>query len=181
MLRVAMSFTKNVLDFGLKFLSKTCLWGMIKLSLFHVVFLYQLWIKICLHVDSLGHPKSFKNERSPLTRRSAILDKLAFTIEYPSRTDFWLIWKPPKRLQDGFKAAQDASRRLQNGVKTLPRRLKTPLRHFQDGLRSSPLLAKKVSQFTTHNEQIRVHKLQFTDHHLQFHILDRSQFWTHTS
>ena len=45
MLRVAMSSTKNVLDFGLIFLSKTCLWGLIKLSLFDVMFLYQFSIK----------------------------------------------------------------------------------------------------------------------------------------
>ena len=45
MLRVAMLSTKNVLDFGLSFLSKTCLWGMVKLSLFEVEFLYQFWIK----------------------------------------------------------------------------------------------------------------------------------------
>ena len=32
-----------------------------------------------------------------------------------------------RRLQDVSKAAQDASRRLQNDVKTLPRRLKRPL------------------------------------------------------
>ena len=45
MLRVDMTSTKNVLDFGLNFLSKTCLRGLIKLSLFDVMFLYQFWIK----------------------------------------------------------------------------------------------------------------------------------------
>ena len=53
MLRVAMSSTKNVLDFGLNFLSKTCLWGMVKLSLFDVEFLYQFWIKFASILTAL--------------------------------------------------------------------------------------------------------------------------------
>ena len=59
---------------------------------------------------------------------------------------------------------------LQDVSKTSPRQLKTPQdgskmmsRRFQDGSRRfsrrSPLLARNISQFTTHNEQMSVHKV----------------------
>ena len=68
MLRVAMSSTKNVLEFGLNFLSKTCLRGLIKLSLFDVMFLYKFLDQNWRHFDSIGHLKSFKNGVQSLTK-----------------------------------------------------------------------------------------------------------------
>ena len=67
MLRLAFSFIKHMLDFGLNFPSKTCLWGMVKLSLFDVMFLYHFWIKFISILTTLdtqnrskmvGHPWS---------------------------------------------------------------------------------------------------------------------------
>ena len=127
MLRVAMSSTKNVLDFGLNFLSKTCLWGLIKMSLFGVLFLYQFWIKfgciltaltpkihqkwgVTLDTMDYGHwPKGFslKILRNSCYRPLAIIEPM---LQSRFLIDFW-------SLQDVSKASEDASRWLQNVTK----------------------------------------------------------------
>ena len=116
MLRVAMLSTKNVLDFGLNFLSKTCLWGLIKLSLFDVMFLFQFWLKFGSILTAL-------DTQNPLTRWTPILTKMTLPIEYPSKNDFWSTLEAPRRLQDASKASQDASRWLQNVARSLDRSL----------------------------------------------------------
>ena len=65
MLRVAMSSTKNVRDFSLNFLSKTCLRGLRKLSLFDVMFLHQFWIKFGSILTALDTQSPSKMECNP--------------------------------------------------------------------------------------------------------------------
>ena len=135
--------------------------------------------QICLYVDSLGHPKTFKNEGSPLTRWSTILGKVVFPIEYPSKTDFWSILEPPRRVQDVSKAAQDASRRLQNCVKTLPRRLKMPLDisktgsdavHFWQETFLSLQRTMNRSESTQCSSQFTIYSFIFTIRNLQVSV-----------
>ena len=142
MLRVAMSSTKNVLDFGLNFLSKTCLWGMVKLSLFYVEFLYQFWIKFASILTALDTQNPSKNRGHPghdgvqcLTNWFFLKNCQEFlnidpwpSLNQSSKTDFWLILEPPRRLQGASKTAQDGSRRFQDGSRrlwTLSRRVPT--------------------------------------------------------
>ena len=141
-----MSSTKNVLDFGLTFLSKTCLWGLIKMSLFGVLFLYQFRIKfgciltaltpkihqkwgVTLDTMENGHwPKGFslKILRNSWYRPLAIIEPM---------------------LQDRFLIDFEAS-------KTSPRRLKTP----QDGSKTWP--SANSSHFTLHSSQFAANTKQ---------------------
>ena len=110
LLRVAMSSTKNVLGFGLNFLPKTCLWGLIKMSLFGVIFLYQFWIKIASIWP--WTPKIHKNVSLPLTQGT----------RYRPKTDFYCFW-----------ILQDASNASPRRLKTPPDGSKTVSRRFHDG------------------------------------------------
>ena len=132
MLRVAMSSIKNVLDFGLNFLSKTCLWGMVKLSLFEVEFLYQFWIKFASILTASDTQNPSKMTGYPwldVLQSSANWFFLKNCQEFlnidpwPSlnqrfKIDFWLILEPPRRLQG-------VSRRL----KMAPKRRQAPTVH----------------------------------------------------
>ena len=131
---------------------------------------WQAWTpQIELILTPIIDPTESKHWTSRLSH--TILLQIRFLVDFGgSKTS-------PGRLQGGSRRLKRAPKRCQDVSKTA----KDASGHFQDGFRRSPLLARNVSQFTTHNEQIRVHKWKFTDHHLQFHILDRSQFWIHTS
>ena len=142
-------------------------------SLVFVPILNQFWV----HFGAFRDPKSIKNWLSSLIRWTTIIDPIVFLTGYCSKTDFWSILETPRRLPGGSRRLKTAPKRCQDASKTA----QDDFRHFQDGFRRSPLLARNVSQFTTHNEQIRVHKWKLTDHHLKCYILDRSQFWIHTS
>ena len=127
MLRVAMSSTKNVFDFGLDFLSKTCLWGMIKLSLFDVVFLYQFWIKFASILTALDTQNPSKMRGHPWLDRLLTLTEWLFhkkiqeflnispwpSLNHCSKIDFWLILDPPRRLQGVSRRLKMAPKRHQ--------------------------------------------------------------------
>ena len=124
MLRVAMSFTKNVLDVGLNFLLKTCLWGIIKLSLFDVVFLYQFCIKFSSILTALDTQNLSKKECTPwqncLSYRISLQDQFLI--------DFGDSKASPRRLKTPQDGSKTVSRRFQDGSRrlwTLPRRLPT--------------------------------------------------------
>ena len=149
-----------------------------------VLILAQIW----LHFDSLGHSKSIKNERSPLTRWTPILTKMELSIEYPSKTDFWWILDLPRPPQDLSKAAQDASRRLQIDVKTLPRRLKTPLDtsktgshaiHFWQETFLSWQRTMNRSESTKYSSEFTIYSFIFTIHNLQVRV-SSSAFTVHS-
>ena len=144
--------------------------------------------QICLHFDSLGHPKSTWFWLHSLIRWTAILAKMELPIEYPSKTDFWWILEPPRRLQDLSKAAQDASRRLQNDVKTLPRRLRTPLDtsktgsdavHFWQETFLSWQRTMNRSESTKYSSQFTIYSFIFTIHNLQVRV-SSSAFTVHS-
>ena len=141
--------------------------------------------QICLHFDSLGHPKSFKNEGLPLIRWTPYIEPIVFLTRYCSKSDFWPILEPPRRLQDLSKAAQDASRWLQNDVKTLPRRLKTPLDtsktgfnavHFWQDTFLSWQRTMNGSESTNESSQITIYSFIFLIVHSFGFILHSSQF-----
>ena len=201
MLRVAMSSTKNMLDFGLNFLSKTCLWGMTKLFLFDVLFLYQFWIKFGSILTALDTQNPSKMRGHPWLDRLLTLTEWLFhknfqeflniglwpSLNHCSKIDFWLILEPPRRLQDLSKAAQDASRRLQNDVKTLPRRLKTPLDtsktgsdpvHFWQETFLSWQRTMNRSESTKYSSQFTIYSFIFTNHNLQVRV-SSSAFTVH--
>ena len=95
---------------------------------------------------------------------------------------------PPRRLQDVSTAAQDASRRLQNGVKTLPRRLKTPLDtsktdsvavHFWQETFLSWQRTINRSESIKYSSQFTIYSFILTIHNLQFWI-SSSAFTVHS-
>ena len=114
--------------------------------------------------------------------------EIVFPTRYCSKSDFWLILEPPRRLQDLSKAAQDASRWFQNDVKTLPRRLKTPLDtsktgfnavHFWQDTFLSWQRTMNRSESTKYSSQFTIYSFIFTIHNLQVRV-SSSAFTVHS-
>ena len=158
MLHCAMSSIKNVLDFGLNFVSKTCLWGLIKLFLFDVMFLCKFWLKFGSILTALDTPNRLDFDSSHWSDGVQTLNQSSFSYDIAPNPIFGWFWR-----------LQDVSRTSPRRLKTRRDGSKTVLRRFQDGSKRlwtfprqvarNPLLARNVSRFTTHNDQIRVHKV----------------------
>ena len=118
MLRVAMSSTKNVLDFGLNFVSKTCLWGLTKLSLFDVMFLFQFWLKFDSILTALDTQNPDSMDSNPCKNGLLTLAESFFLHDIAPNPIFGRFWS----LQDVSKTSPRRLKTPQDGSKTMSRR-----------------------------------------------------------
>ena len=183
-----MSSTKNVLDFGLNFVSKTCLWGLTKLSLFDVMFLFQFWLKFGSILTALDTQNPDSMDSKPDKNGLRTLTESFFLHDIAPNPIFGWFWSlqdvsktSPRRLKTPQDGSKTMSRRFQDGSRrlwTLPRRASTQSTfgkiHFSvDNAQwtdQSPQSIAHSSPFTVSYSHFIICKSEFLVQHLQFTV-----------
>ena len=180
MLWLTLSSIRSWLAFRFKIVSKSTLQWETKASWFAASCLFRSKTNFRLILEPSETPNPSKIGYQHWPDGLSTLAQSFFLQDIAPRPIFGRFWG----LQEVSKAAQDASRRFQNGVKTLPRRLKTPLDtsktgsdavHFWQETFLSLQRTMNRSESTKYSSQFTMYSLIFTVHNLQvsFHRWQR--------